>query len=474
MATTKVKPSHFDGITDENSREPPNGGYGWVVVAASFIIHLLVLGNIYSFGVLFPIYIDVFQQSQGAVAWVGSISAGLMTGLGSYSGAWADQFGNSRIIFVGGILVSVGFLLASFSTELWHLYVTQGFIAGVGYSLAFISGVSVVGQWFTTNRGLAVGIAVAGSGLGQFALSLVTGVLVSKYNWRATLRILALIDIIGLTACAIAIKRFLPLTKRNNAESSLVYFKDTNFKYLYTSAVVSTLGLFMPYTHLPKYAQLHGVSTGGAIIILSIMGISSACGRVLIGYAADVFGKLAMLMLCMVVGGISTLCWIGCTIFPTMMVYGVVYGFFAGGVISLFPTVCAELYGIKKIGSVVGLLYTGTAFGNLLAAPIAGFFHDGTHSYTGPIALAGGLLLSASFFVYMVDPRRQYIPAELPTVESHCLDKKVALAYVHVTTASAICADSGSNEGGIRINDTSLDGTAICQAKEDTDVDRLL
>lgn len=423
MATTKIEPLYTNEINNKTV-DPPNGGYGWVVVAASFVIHLLVLGNIYSFGVLFPIYIDVFHQSQGAVAWVGSISAGLMTGLGSYSGAWADQFGNSRVIFVGGILVSVGFFLASFSTELWHLYLTQGFIAGVGYSLAFISGVSVVGQWFTTNRGLAVGIAVAGSGLGQFALSLVTGVLINKYKWRATLRILALIDIIGLTACALAIKRFLPLTKRNNTESSLVYFKDANFKFLYTSAVISTLGLFMPYTHLPKYAQLHGVSTGGAIVILSIMGVASATGRVVIGYAADVFGKLAMLMLCMLVGGVSTLCWIGCTVFPTMMAYGVVYGFFAGGVISLFPTVCAELYGIKKIGSVVGLLYTGTAFGNLLAAPIAGFFHDGTGSYTGPIALAGGLMISASVFVYLVDPVKKYTFAELPVcAEEEELDK---------------------------------------------------
>jgi len=407
--------------------EPPNGGYGWVVVAASFVIHLLVLGNIYSFGVLFPIYIDVFHQPQGSVAWVGSISAGLMTGLGSYSGAWADRYGNSRIIFLGGIFVSTGFLLASFSTELWHLYITQGFIAGIGYSLAFISGVSVVGQWFTTNRGLAVGIAVAGSGLGQFVLSLVTGILVNEYKWRVTLRILALIDIIGLTLCALAIKRFLPLTTKNNTESSLVYFKDINFKFLYASAVVSTLGLFMPYTHLPKYAQLHGVSTGGAIVILSIMGIASAAGRVGIGFAADVFGKLAMLGLCMVVGGISTLCWMGCKVFWTMMVYAVVYGFFAGGVISLFPTVCAELYGIKKLGSVAGLLYTGTAFGNLLAAPIAGFFYDGTQSYTGPIALAGSLLLSASIFVYLVDPAKKYQPVEVVILKDSL---KVAVSQV--------------------------------------------
>lgn len=422
MSTVAVEPFGISSKSLE-SNPPPNGGYGWVVVAASFIIHLLVLGNIYSFGVLFPIYIDVFHQSQGAVAWVGSISAGLMTGLGSYSGAWADKFGNGKIVFVGGIFVSVGFFMASFSTELWHLYLTQGFIAGVGYSLAFISGVSVVGQWFTTNRGLAVGIAVAGSGLGQFALSLVTGMLVNKFKWRVTLRILALVDIVGLTFCAIAIRRFLPLTDRSNTESGLIYFKDLNFKYLYASAVISTLGLFMPYTHLPKYAEIHGVSTSGAILILSIMGIASATGRVVIGYAADVFGKLAMLMVCMVVGGVSTLCWVGCTVFPTMMVYGVVYGFFAGGVISLFPTVCVELYGVKRIGTVVGLLYTGTAFGNLLAAPIAGFFHDGTGSYTGPILLAGCLLLTASIFVYLVDPTKRYVDQFLPC----CIDSaKVA------------------------------------------------
>jgi MFS family permease len=387
---------------------PPNGGYGWVVVAASFVVHLLVLGNIYSFGVLFPVYIDVFHASQGSVAWVGSISAGLMTGLGAYSGAWADQYGNNKMVALGGIFVSVGFFLASYSTELWHLYLTQGFIAGIGYSLAFISGVSVVGQWFTTNRGLAVGIAVAGSGLGQFALSLVTGILLDKFKWRATLRILALIDIIGLVGCAVAIKRFIPCAKRTSTESGMIFFKDPNFVKLYISAVISTLGLFMPYTHLPKYALLHGVSTGGAILILSIMGIASAVGRVAIGYAADVFGKLVMLAVCMGVGGMSTLAWMGCTVFSTMMIYGIVYGFFAGGVISLFPTVVAELYGIQRLGMVIGILYTGTAFGNLLAAPIAGFIYDATHEYYGSISLAGGLLLIATVFVLTVDKSKKF------------------------------------------------------------------
>jgi MFS family permease len=361
-----------------------------------------------------------------------------MTGLGAYSGAWADEYGNNKMVVLGGIFVSVGFFLASYSTELWHLYLTQGFIAGIGYSLAFISGVSVVGQWFTTNRGLAVGIAVAGSGLGQFALSLVTGILLEKYNWRSTLRILALIDIVGLVGCALAIKRFIPCAKRQSTESGMIFFQDPNFVQLYTSAVISTMGLFMPYTHLPKYALLHGVSTGGAILILSIMGIASAVGRVAIGYAADVYGKLVMLAVCMGVGGVSTLAWMGCTVFSTMMVYGVVYGFFAGGVISLFPTVVAELYGIKRLATVIGILYTGTAFGNLLAAPIAGFIFDATHEYYGSISLAGGLLLIATVFVLTVDKSKKFdfdLAAQGPVVavagsEQECVKAELELAAV--------------------------------------------
>jgi len=387
---------------------PPDGGYGWVVVVASFVVHMLVLGNIYSFGVLFPVYIDVFDASQGSVAWVGSISACIMTGMGAYSGAWADEYGNGLMVAIGGVLCGVGFFLASFSTELWHLYLTQGVIAGVGYSLAFISGVSVVGQWFTEKRGLATGIAVAGSGLGQFAISLLTGMLLSSYGWRVALRVLAVLDVVGLVACSFALRRFMPCYKRSN-ESAMEFFNDRNFRYLYASATLSTLGLFMPYTHLPKYAEEHGVSASDAILMLSIMGLASMIGRVVVGLLADIYGKLTMLQVCMGIGGVSTLCWMGCTTYPTIFVYGLIFGFFAGGVISLLPTVCAELYGIKKIGTVIGILYTGTAAGNLLGAPIGGFLFDATQEYYASIAVAGTFMVLGTGLLFFMDKEKIFV-----------------------------------------------------------------
>lgn len=431
------------------TEQTPDGGYGWVVVAASFFVHALILGNIYSFGVFFPIYIDDFNQPQGSVAWVGSIGAGLMTGLGAYSGAWADEYGNSRVVFIGGSLVGLGYFAASFSTQLWHLYLTQGFIAGIGYSLAFISGVSVVGQWFTARRGLATGIAVAGSGLGQFAISLFVGAFTIDFGWRTTLRYLALIVFVGLTLCSVAIKRFVPCCKPDPTESGLAYFKERNFVLLYFSAFFSTLGLFMPYTHIPIYAELHGINNSEAILMLSIMGIASAAGRVLIGFVADVYGKIAVLQLCIAVGGLSTLCWMGCTSFITILLYGIVFGFFAGGVISLFPTVCAELYGIKKLGSVIGVLYTGTAAGNLLSAPIGGFLYDATGNYYASISVAGGFLLFSCLFLFSIDKTRTY--------EVRMSQRLSALRST--SDYNLIYTEGGGGDNNINITTTNISGS---------------
>ncbi len=386
----------------------PDGGYGWVVVVASFFMHIFVLGNIYSFGVFFPIYIDVFHANQASVAWVGSMGAGLLTGLGAYSGAWADRYGNSYIVFTGSLFIGAGYFLASFSNELWHLYLTQGFLAGVGYSLSFISGVSVVGQWFSKNRGLAVGIAVAGSGLGQFAMSMVTNALIVANGWRSTLRYLALINIIGLILCSLAIRRLLPCKTATESPSSMHYFHQKNFTLLYIGCFLATLGIFMPYTHLPQYALLHGITKGKAVWLLSIMGICSAVGRVAVGYAADRVGKLQMIKLCMFAGGISTLCWMVCTQYYAMAIYGAVFGFFAGGVISLMPAVSADQFGMANIGSVMGLLYTSTAVGNLLSTPIAGFLHDAYHSYYPPISVAGTFMLMGCATLFFMDRQSEY------------------------------------------------------------------
>jgi MFS family permease len=143
----------------DETEEGSDGGYGWIVVSAVFFVHVFVVRPIYSFGIFYRVYLDYFEASESSVAWIGSIGAGLLGALGFLTGKLADTYGNSKTIFVGGLLISAGFFLASFSTELWQLYLTQGIITGAGYSCAYIPAVAVVGPWFKKYRALALGIA---------------------------------------------------------------------------------------------------------------------------------------------------------------------------------------------------------------------------------------------------------------------------------------------------------------------------
>jgi OFA family oxalate/formate antiporter-like MFS transporter len=283
-------------------------------------------------------------------------------------------------------------------------------------SLTFVAGVSVVAQWFTTRRGLAIGLAVSGSGLGQFAISLTTGTLIDIAGWRGALRYLALISVGGITIAAIMIKRRLPRFQLAKSESSLHFFHDLEFCKLYAGVLFGSLGTNMQFVHLYNYALVEGISASDAVLIVAFMGIGSALGRIILGYLADIAGKIRMFQVCFIFAAISTFCWIGCTVFGTIVLFALCFGFFGGGVISLIPSVSAALYGTEKQGTVYGLVLTATALGNVLSSPIAGFIFDAYRVYYPAIIVAGGFIVFALIFILALKTEEV---KELRNMDSH-------------------------------------------------------
>jgi MFS family permease len=204
--------------------------YAWVVDMACFVVQFFVIGNFFSFGVFLPVYVDAFNSNQQSVAWVGSIGSFLSSFLGILTGALSDRIGNERVILMSGLLIGLGFFTASWATELWHLYLTHGFITGVGYSCGFISSVSVTGQWFKRYRGLAVGITMGGAGIGQFGMSQIAGKLIANLGWRSALRYLALINVTSLVLTSFVIRRRLPRSRHLfNMKNESEFLQNKNF-----------------------------------------------------------------------------------------------------------------------------------------------------------------------------------------------------------------------------------------------------
>ncbi|XP_060523982.1 monocarboxylate transporter 3 isoform X2 [Cylas formicarius] len=170
---------------------PPDGGYGWVVVFASFMCNLIVDGIAYTFGVFLTPMMNHYGETKGKTAWVGSLLSGMYLSAGPLVSALTNKFGCRAVCISGGLLSTVAFVLSIFSPSVNWLMLTYGFVGGIGFGLIYLPAVVCVGYYFETKRSLATGIAVCGSGVGTFAFAPLADILLQAYGWRGANLILA-------------------------------------------------------------------------------------------------------------------------------------------------------------------------------------------------------------------------------------------------------------------------------------------
>lgn len=171
--------------------QPPDGGWGWVVVFASFIVNLIADGITFSFGVIYVEFLNYFGEGKGKTAWIGSLFMAMPLLSGPVASFLTDRYGCRKVTIAGSILACIGFVISSFSTSMEMLFLTFGIIAGFGLSLCYVAAVVIVAYYFDKRRSFATGLSVCGSGIGTFIFAPLTQVLIENYGWRGTTLILA-------------------------------------------------------------------------------------------------------------------------------------------------------------------------------------------------------------------------------------------------------------------------------------------
>lgn len=175
----------------DSSPPPPDGGWGWMVVFASFMIHIVTDGITYTFGVLFVELVDYFGASNAATSWIASILVGVTLCSGPISSSFVNKYGCRAVTIAGAILGFVCLILSMFATNVITLYFTIGLGTGFGFGLIYLPAIVSVTCYFEKYRSLATGIAVCGSGLGTFIFSPLTEYLITEYGWRGTLLLIS-------------------------------------------------------------------------------------------------------------------------------------------------------------------------------------------------------------------------------------------------------------------------------------------
>lgn len=183
-----------EDILDNNNEDievemvvPPDGGWGWMIVAASFMCNLFVDGIIFSFGVFLNDISEAFAVSKARVALVGSLQSGFYLMAGPFVSALANRYGFRLVAILGSVISCSAFVLSYFSTSIEFLYISYGVLGGIGAGLIYVPAVITTGFYFERWRALATGIAVCGSGIGAFLLAPISDILVKQFGWRGAL-----------------------------------------------------------------------------------------------------------------------------------------------------------------------------------------------------------------------------------------------------------------------------------------------
>ncbi|XP_060073573.1 monocarboxylate transporter 14-like [Ylistrum balloti] len=192
---------------------PPDGGWGWVIVLASFMCNVIVDGIGYAYGVLLPEFAEFFNAPRSKVSLVGSLLCGVYLLAGPIVSGLTNKFGCRKVTIVGSVIAAIGFIIGSFSPSLNVLIVSYGFLGGFGFGLIYLPSIVSVGYYFEKKRALATGIAVCGSGVGTFIFSPGNNALLAAYDWRGLLLIHSAI-ILQCAVCGMLMRPLEPEKKK--------------------------------------------------------------------------------------------------------------------------------------------------------------------------------------------------------------------------------------------------------------------
>ncbi len=403
----------------------------WLIVAALFVVNFGISTPLAAYGVFLPIFGEAFGWSRGAISTALSINL-LLGGLAGFGiGALADRHGPRVMLVLTVTLAGIGFALVSTVGALWQLYLFVGVLGGVGMSSFYLLSAATVTRWFDERRGLALALVLVGFNLGYIVGGPLAAWLIAGIGWRGAYALLG--SGCGLITMLAALTVRLPrapeaTTLRGPAgrpHTLLVSPPRDGFpsaaergvtlrealadarQWCLNVAWLLLGGLAMMLSvHIVPFARDRGISLAGASFALTAYGLGAVSGRIAAGAVSDRIGTFTTIRVAYAIEAVTlvALIWLPSreALLGSLAAFGV--GFFASD--TMITKVIPEVFGLRAIGAIMGVLTLGWRCGAALGPAAAGFLYDLTGSYTVPFG-AAPLAVLVSWALFEVGTRHR-------------------------------------------------------------------
>jgi len=397
----------------------------WLVVVALFVVTYGISTPLAAYGVFLPVLAEEFGWSRGAISSALSLNL-LLGGLAAFPiGAIADRRGPRLVLVLTVTLAGAAFALVSTVDALWQLYLYVGILGGVGMSSFYLLAASTVTRWFEERRGMALALVLVGFSLGYISGGPLAAWLITKVEWRWAYALLGCGS--GLVTMLAALTVRLPRAseaaalrgedRSAGASSALARagagpgirsgatlgqaLVDPRLWCLNVSwLLLGGVGLMLS-VHIVPFARDQGISLAGASFALTAYGIGSVAGRLVTGAVTDRIGTRGT----MCVGcAMQTLGLVALLLVPSREgLLGSLVALGAGFATSdtMVAKVIPDVFGVRAIGAIMGVLGVGWRCGAALGPAAAGFLYDLTGAYMTPFG-AAPLAILVSWMLFLV------------------------------------------------------------------------
>jgi MFS family permease len=338
-------------------------------------------------------------------------------------GGWGiDRYGPRIITLLMGLFVGLGLLLTSQTNSLWQLFLTYSLLLSIGIGAIYPIAMTTISRWFNKKRGLALGIAHSGVGLGQVIMAPFATFLISTLNWRRSYIVIGLISLIIAIPLSRLVKKdpnvigALP----DGAESSLTGIKEEEenaspinfslFHILKTKSfwliiciwLLFGYSYFLVLTHFIPHATDIDFSAGEAAVAISLMGGISIAGSVLIGRVSDSIGRKPIAIICAILQAGSMLWLVWAQDLWMLYLFALIYGFANGGLAPSITALIGDTFGLRNIGVIFGLLEIGWGIGSAIGPAIGGLIFDMENSYSMAFLIGAAAMLIVAFLATQI------------------------------------------------------------------------
>ncbi|MCM3874096.1 MAG: MFS transporter [Pyrinomonadaceae bacterium] len=388
------------------------------VAATSFLALFSIVGlALYGLPFFYDFMVKDFGWSRAQVTSGNFYSKLLIGPLFGFAAGWiVDRFGPRRMMMAGILMAGTALVGLSYASTLglfyfFYLFNALGYVCG-----GPLPNQVLISSWFTTARGKAMGFAYLGIGVGGAIAPLLSHRLAQQFGWQGALRTLGVLVVLIALPMAFFIKENPDRTTNKASPTEAVsigrVLKSWQFYLLAIGSMCSigavggtfqNLKLFLTGDLFRSLSSAEAQSA--AAYVASLILISSLIGRLLMGWLADRFQKKYVMLLIYLIVGCSIPLLFLASNRPFLYLFAVLFGIGLGGDYMIIPLMAAELFGVRVLGRLMGVVLTADGVAEALAPVIVAKTRDSTGSYAMGFTILIALALIGATAVALLPKR---------------------------------------------------------------------